>query len=118
MVDAAQVRSLHDRAMELAQGAYMEPNPGNARELYEAAFLYERDAAELLVDSYDIEPTRSILYRSAASLAILCENPEEAERLARTGLSGNPPAGIANELQDILEKIHPPQASKRRAANR
>lgn len=106
MVDAKQVRRFHDQAMELAQEAYVEKDPAKARELHEAAFANERKAAELLREEYALEPSRSVLYRSAATLAMRCENFSEAERLARAGLSGNPPGGIAHELRDVLKQVH------------
>lgn len=114
MVDAKRVRAFHDKAMELAQAAYVEADSGKARELNEAAFLNEREAAELLRETHDLEPSRSVLYRSAATLAVRCGNLAEAERLARIGLSGNPPKEIANELRDVLRQIHRPQSAPRR----
>ncbi len=64
----------------------------------------ESGAADLLRQEYQLEPTRSILYRSAASLALRCENYQEAERLTRNGLAGNPPEEIASELRDLLQE--------------
>lgn len=52
------------------------------------------------------EPTRSVFYRSAASLALQCEEFRETERLIATALSGNPPNEIAEELRDLLEKLY------------
>ena len=43
-------------------------------------------------------------YRSAASLALQCQQFREAERLIATALSGNPPVEIAEELRELLEK--------------
>lgn len=114
MVDAKQVRLFHDQAMELAQEACMETDPAKARKLNEAAFVNERKAAELLKEEYELEPSRSVLYRSAATLAVRCENFSEAERLAQAGLSGNPPSGIAHELRDVLKQVRRSNKKHRR----
>jgi hypothetical protein len=56
----------------------------------------------LVADQFDFEPTRSILHRSAATIAVECSLLREAERLIGRALSGNPPADIADELRDLL----------------
>ncbi len=77
-----------------------------AGELFRQAFEYERKAAELAADDFAAEPTRSVLHRSAASLAIDCGEFREAERLIAVALSGNPPDEIADELRDLLEQVY------------
>ena len=72
------------------------------------AFRLEKQAAEAIIPYVDVEPTRSVLLRSAASLALECQRDEEAERLACLGLSGKPPAEIKAELRDVLMKIWQP----------
>jgi hypothetical protein len=64
-----------------------------------------------VADLIDEEPTRSVLHRSAASLAIKCGEYEEAERLIATALNGKPPDDIAAELRDLL-KVVKKQGSK------
>ena len=54
----------------------------------------------------DAEPSRSILHRSAATLAIDCGELKAAERLIATALSGNPPEEIAEELKDLFIQIN------------
>ena len=54
----------------------------------------------------EFEPTRSVLHRSAASLALECDETREAERLIGRALSGNPPDEIAEELRDLLEDVY------------
>ncbi len=58
-----------------------------------AAFAQERAAADLVANLFDLEPTRSILHRSAAVLAVECSERREAERLIGRALAGNPPSG-------------------------
>ena len=64
----------------------------------------EAAAADLMTDE-DIEPTRSVLHRSAATLAYRCELYEEAKRLIYRALAGNAPADIEDELNDLLGNV-------------
>lgn len=103
------VRDQHREAMGLADRADLEKRRGNldsARLLYAQAFDLEKSAAVLLAARYNDEPSRSILYRSAASLAIDSQQLDEAERLIATALSGFPPSDIADELRDLLEQVY------------
>ncbi len=101
--------ALHDQAMSLATEALMAEFKGDTNlrnSLNRAAFEKEKEATLLLSEHYDFEPTRSVLCRSAASLAIDCELYSEAEKLLALGLSGNPPEEIANEMRDLLEQVY------------
>ena len=66
----------------------------------------EAAAADLMVELTDIEPTRSVLHRSAATLAWRCEEYDYAKRLIFRGLDGSPPGEIAWELKDLLGKVN------------
>ena len=88
----SQVRTLHQQAMQhldAANVARMSGNREQARQFTRQAYEIEKQAAELLADTPQHEPTRAILYRSAALLALDCSEPREAERLLAAGLSGN-----------------------------
>src|ERR1051326_2584275 len=101
----------HNRAMEYADRAHQAKQRGDATTAsrnFADAFVLEKQAAEAMVPYMDVEPTRSILLRSAASLALECNENNEAERLACLGLSGNPPADIRRELRDVLMSIWQP----------
>lgn len=101
-----QIRDLHHRAMELAEKATLANLAGNvksARNQMKNAFLLEKEAALLCATSY--EPTRAVLLRSAAYLALQCNLPREAEQLAALGLAGTPPENLADELRDLFEQI-------------
>jgi hypothetical protein len=103
------VTELHREAMNLAEEAAIAERRGeidNAKRLLFMAFQKEKEGAELLKTNVTLEPTRSILFRSAASLAMECENVREAERLIGFALSGDPPEEIAEELRDLLEDVH------------
>ena len=73
-----------------------------AAQLTRQAFEQETQAAALIASILDAEPTRSVLHRSAASLAIECGEFRAAERLITTALSGNSPPEIAEELKDLF----------------
>jgi hypothetical protein len=68
------------------------------------AFELERNAALLI--SKGTEPSRSVLLRSAASLALNAGLPREAERMISIALSEEPPPPIAEELRDLLEQVN------------
>ncbi len=53
----------------------------------------------LLVNDYDLESTRSILFKGAACLAINAEMYRAAEQMIGHALSGNPLTEIADELK-------------------
>jgi hypothetical protein len=95
------IETLHHAAMDLADKAD-RASADEKPALYLRAFQLERDAAELLKGAFNYEPSRSILYRSAASLAAQAGNDRECRRLAKEGLVGNPPPGIAAELRELL----------------
>jgi hypothetical protein len=72
--------------------------------LFRQAFDKEKKSAEYFKILIKEEPTPSVFYRSAASLALLCQEFREAERLIAQGLSGNPPFEIAN-VQYLLMNL-------------
>src|SRR5690349_19711092 len=95
------IRDLHHQAVDLAGQALTARLNGDAqlaKNLARQALDFETRAANVLAIEYDSEPTRSVLYRSAASLAVQCEEYREAERLVAMGLAGNPPTELVDEL--------------------
>ncbi len=104
-----QVKDLHHEAMRLVDEAEAARRHGNlqmAGERLRQALDRERQAANLVAADWAQEPTRSVLHRSAAALALECGDPREAERLIATALSGNPPDAVAEELRDLLEQVY------------
>jgi len=102
------VNDLHPKAMDLAEEAFQrlrKGEDGEAKRLFREALALEREAALLLPVSEEAEPSRSILFRSAASLAYNAEEYETAEQLIAHGLSGFPPAEIKEELKNLYEDI-------------
>ena len=101
------VTRFHKEAMEYTDESFIARGLNERAEylrLTRIAYEKEKEAANLLFDE-DVEPTRSILHRSAATLAFRCELYPEAKRLVHRALSGNPPADIEHELNDLLGKV-------------
>lgn len=107
------IDELHQKAMDLADEAFYakkEKDLKSAQSKYLAAFEYEQAAAMLLVNEYEQEPSRSVLFRSAASLLLnlpfpTSEHFRQAERMVAYGLSGNPPEEIAEELREAWREL-------------
>jgi len=96
---------LHREAMELADEADNVRRSGDregAHDLLGRALESERMAALRASE----EPSRSVLLRSAASLALELKQLREAERMVALALSAEPPPVIAEELRDILEQVY------------
>ncbi len=101
------INEIHPQAMDLADLAFSARREGDeakAKELFLEALMLERQAALLLPPSEDSEPSRSVLFRSAASLAYNAGDLEETERLVANGLAGYPPPEIRAELMEIFER--------------
>lgn len=96
----SRAQRLHHDAMSLADMADAERRRGDtsqSRLLLLGASALEARAAEIST----LEPTRSVLFRSAASLAYSAGDYHEALDLADEGLAGSPPSEIADELHDV-----------------
>jgi tetratricopeptide (TPR) repeat protein len=117
------IQDLHRRAMEAADEADRFRRLGDlagAKRGLSQAFDLERQAAGLTAADESLEPTRSVLHRSAASLALECGDYREAERLIAVALSGDPPDELAEELRDLLEQVYfdRPASGRRRPLKR
>jgi hypothetical protein len=98
-------RTLHHEAMNKlrdAETASEKQNYSLYNKLLVEALNLESEAAYLLRDKYEAEPTRSVLFRGAASLALRCSQFKKAEQLVLTALTGNVPAEIKSELLDAF----------------
>jgi hypothetical protein len=97
--------ALHRQAMSLVDDAnsLAKRNLEEAHERFLEAFRMESEAAEILRFREDAEPSRSVLYQSAARLAMQCGLHLEAEQLIYRALAGSPPSSIAFELKSLLE---------------
>ena len=95
---------LHHDAMARVDDALAARRAGDhprAREGFAQALVWERRAAEVELT----QPSRSILFRSAAWLALEAEDAAEAERLAACGLADRDvPERIKGELRAVAEE--------------
>ena len=100
------VNERHNKAMELTELALNERARGNSEKsvaVFGQALQHELDAIDALEDV--VEPTWSILHRSAATLALDCFQYREAEKLVAKALAQDPPEEMAEELRDLMEQI-------------
>ena len=101
------VRDSHTRAMDVAFFADRERRLGNvdgASRLFEEALNLELGAIEGLNESNGL--AWAVLHRSAGWLALDCNRPRLAEKLASRALSGEPDSDVAEELRDLLERAN------------
>jgi hypothetical protein len=104
-----EVNALHEKAMALADQAAAMRMAGTMDEfkrLTLEALKLESEAAKTFAAESNLEPTRSVLFRSAATLAVECQELRIAEQLISAALAGNPPSEIADELRDLLEDVY------------
>lgn len=104
-----QAEKLHDEAMSLVDDAFLAKMQGDkaiAKQLLLEATDKEIQAAGSLPPEEAYEPSRGILYRSAASLAYDAKDYRLADRLVATGLSGFPTADVEKELKDLYDDIN------------
>jgi hypothetical protein len=69
------------------------------------ALRFESAAADNVADDTSLEPTRSVLHRSAASIALQLFDTKTAKRYVDEGLQGKPPEEIREELRTLSEQI-------------
>ena len=104
------VQDTHRQAMEKADQAVAAQKAGDleeARARFLEACTLESEAAHALLDRPDVEPSRSVLFRSAASLAIEAQEFAHAAYLIACGLEGSPPQEIREELRALLRTVRP-----------
>ena len=102
----SRTEELHNKAMDLAAQAMTcraRRRDQEAVSLFKSALDNELAAFKA---ARPVEPTRSVLLRSAATLALQCRETELAEKLAAQGLSGDAPPELAAELRDVLEQAN------------
>lgn len=107
-------RDLHEKAMEFYDEAFFAKRKGDAssaNKFSRKALELEIQAAEILKDDLDKEPSRSVLYRSAALIAIDCKEYSQAEELIETALAGNISNTTAEELRELLKRVRYKQHS-------
>lgn len=103
------IRIYHNRAMELAEMALVARLKGQLNDsinLSRQALENELAAIKEAETTGRMEPTYSVLQRSAATLALDCNENRSAERIVAMALAQDPPPEIAEELRDLLERIN------------
>lgn len=103
-----EIQELHSQAMELANKADLLKRRGKTDEaglLFRQSLEAERKAAIAAWQQQIGEPTESVLFRSAATLAYTIGDYREAERLVCLGLAGNPPVEITEELRSLYDTV-------------
>jgi IrrE N-terminal-like domain len=99
-------RELHNKAMELFDASFLARRKGDefqTRRFLAQALKAEAAAADSVANDHSLEPTRSVLHRSAASMALQLHDAKTAMRYTQDGLAGHPPEEIKRELSAIYE---------------
>jgi hypothetical protein len=97
----------HANAMRHANDGYAHRYLGDedaSLASFRLAWESERRAAMGLLE-HDVEPSRSVLFSSAASLALLCGEYDDARVLAQLGLDGQPRTDTRVTLESLAR--HP-----------
>ena len=101
-------RELHERAMELFEASLLArhaEDEGRMSRFLAQALKLECEAADTVADDYALEPTRSLLHRSAAAMALSNFDTKTARRYVEAAFEGKPPAEVESELQKLSEQI-------------
>lgn len=99
-------RDFHDRAMDLFDLGLLAARKGElveSRRLFRDALANEAHAADSV--PYGLEPTRSILHRSAASIALRIGDTKMAMKYVEAGLAGRGPAQLKEEMTTLREQL-------------
>ena len=92
---------------ELGLAERLRGNPEREPELARQALELELAAIDELERAEGpVEPTFSVLHRSAGTLALRCGEYRTAERIATKALAQEPPGEIAKELRDLVDQVH------------
>lgn len=96
----------HREAMDYSFKAKQALDEGDfdaSLELYKTAAKLESEVADFYFDKPDLEPTRSILVRSAAFLNLKAGQIEEAQKFIFFGLTNSKDEEVKEQLYDALE---------------
>ena len=102
------INKLHNEAMDLAENAFLAQKKGDKAtfvKLSKAAFLLEKAAAMTLLSQSDAEPSRSILFKSAAFLAFDAQEFQECRDMITYTLLGKPDADIKTEMNQLFTEV-------------
>ena len=105
---SSRASDIHDRAMELDSRARLkklEGHPAEARQLLLAAVEQAKQAAQVIRSGDVPEPSRSIILRSGATLAVDARDYATARLLIAQALTGQPPLDVRWDLGDLLDSL-------------
>lgn len=108
-----EILNIHNQAMDLAfmgDRALKMGEIEKAKKLYAEAYDIERGVFDRLDDSNSSLIGRTVILRSAATLALQCGQKREAERLIAKGLSEDIPESLMMELRDLLQDVYEGEA--------
>ena len=104
----ATTRELHEQAMKIFNQAEelsrQNPQDTALAELFYKSCLKDVEAVHMIEPKEENEPSRAILFISAASLALRAKDLRLAEQLACDGLRGFPSDFHRQELFALLEQ--------------
>lgn len=103
------VNDSHNKAMDFAERAFVARLQGRreqAHSFFVQALEYELEAITQLEVEGRVEPTYSVLHRSAGTLALDCNQPKKADEIVKKALNQNPPQEIAEELHELQHQIY------------
>lgn len=103
------ILNIHNEAMDLAfmgDKARKLGDADKAKAFYAEAFDKERGVLNKLDDSNSSLIGRTVILRSAATLALQCGQKREAERLIAKGLSEDIPDSLTLELRELLQDVY------------
>jgi hypothetical protein len=101
------IEKLHNQAMDLAENAFLAQQKGDTNtfvQLSKEAFLLEKAAAMSLQNQPDSEPSRSILFKSAAFLAFDAQEFQECRSMITYTLLGKPDSIIKAEMNQLFDE--------------
>jgi hypothetical protein len=104
----SKINQLHEQAMDMAEKAFLAQQKGDKImfiRLSKEAFLLEKAAAMLLKDKPEIEPSRSILFKSAAFLAYDAQEYQACRDMITYTLLGKPDAIIKAEMKSLFLEV-------------
>lgn len=104
----ASVRQYHQDSMKYLSSAKAYELSGDqekSNDLMRRSLELETLAAKSVPESDKTEPTRSILFRSAASIALQLKEYDLSISLISNALVGNPPEEIKEELLKLFENV-------------
>jgi hypothetical protein len=104
----SKINQLHEQAMDIAEKAFLAQQKGDNIafvKLSKESFLLERAAAMLLKDKLEVEPSRSILFKSAAFLAFDAQEYQACRDMITYTLLGRPDAIIKTEMKALFLEV-------------